>query len=91
MSVILNGDPGCGVVSIFNVESRRVVLTLLRVGGQVLPARHVAARAGARDDQEGGRQGLTSFTSQLNFSVFYEIGGARKGYVARVKGVFGGV
>ena len=36
-------------------------------------------------------QGLTLLTSQLNLSAFYGIGGARKGYVARVKGVSGGV
>ena len=35
---------------------------------------------------EGGR-GLHSFTSQLNLSAFYGIGGARRGCVARVKGV----
>jgi len=31
---------------------------------------------------------LHSFTSQLNSSAFYGIGGARRGCVARVKGVF---
>jgi hypothetical protein len=36
-------------------------------------------------------RGLHSFTSQLNLSAFYGIGGARMGCVARVKGVLGGV
>ena len=35
-------------------------------------------------------RGLHSFTSQLNLSAFYGIGGGRRGCVARVKGVFGG-
>ena len=38
----------------------------------------------------GGR-GLHSLTSQLNLSALYGIGGARRGYVARVKGVPWGV
>jgi hypothetical protein len=33
--------------------------------------------------------GLHSFTSQLNFSAFYGIGGARRGCVARVRGCSG--
>ena len=32
-------------------------------------------------------RGLHSFTSQLNLSAFYGIGGARRGCVARAKGV----
>ena len=36
-------------------------------------------------------RGLHSFTSQLNLSAFYGIGGSRKDCVARVKGVLGGV
>ena len=36
-------------------------------------------------------QGLHSFTSQLNLSAFCGIGGARRGAVARVKGMFRGV
>jgi Zn-dependent M16 (insulinase) family peptidase len=32
-------------------------------------------------------RGLHSFTSQLNLSAFYGIGGARRGHVAHVKGV----
>jgi len=35
--------------------------------------------------------GLHSFTSQLNLSALYGIGGARRGGVARVKGALGGV
>ena len=38
----------------------------------------------------GGR-GSPSFTSQLNLSPFCGIGGARRGCVARVKGLVGGV
>jgi hypothetical protein len=34
---------------------------------------------------------LHSFTSQLNLSVFWGIGGARRGGLARVKGVLEGV
>jgi len=36
-------------------------------------------------------RGLHSSTFQLNLSALYGIGGARRGCVARVKGVFGGV
>jgi len=36
----------------------------------------------------GGGRGLHSFTSQLNLSALYRIGPARRGCVARVKGVF---
>jgi hypothetical protein len=36
-------------------------------------------------------RGLSSFTSQLNFSAFYGIGGAHRDCVSRVKGVSGGV
>ena len=35
-------------------------------------------------------RGLHSFTSQLNLSSFYGKGGARRGCVARIKGVFRG-
>ena len=34
-------------------------------------------------------RGLHSFTFQLNLSALYEIGGARRGCVARVKGCEG--
>jgi hypothetical protein len=37
------------------------------------------------------RQGLHSFTSELNLSALYWTGGARRGRVARVKGMPGGV
>ena len=36
-------------------------------------------------------RGLHSFTSQLNLSASYGIGGARRGCIARVKRVLGGV
>ena len=36
-------------------------------------------------------RGLHSFNSQLNLGALYGIGGARRGSVARVKGVLGGV
>ena len=38
-----------------------------------------------------GARGLHSFTSQLNLSAFYGIGGERRGCLARVKGVSEGV
>jgi len=38
-----------------------------------------------------GARGLHSSTFQLNLSAFYGTGGPRRGYVARVKGVLGGV
>jgi hypothetical protein len=47
--------------------------------------------------QEGGAaggahgRGLHSFTSQLNLSAVYGMGGSRMGCVARVKAVIGGV
>jgi len=45
----------------------------------------------AKAGKMAGR-GLHSFTSQLNLSAFYGIGGARRGCVARVRGMFiGGV
>jgi len=34
-------------------------------------------------------RGLHSLTSQLNLSALHGIGGARRGYVARVKGLLG--
>jgi hypothetical protein len=49
----------------------------------VLPARRGLAQPPVR--------GLHSFTSQLNLSAFYGIGGARRSCVARVEGVLGGV
>ena len=36
-------------------------------------------------------RGLHSFTSQLNLSAFYGIGGARRDCVAHVKGMLGGL
>jgi len=36
-------------------------------------------------------RGIHSFTSQLNFSALYGTGGARRGCVAHVKGVLGGI
>jgi hypothetical protein len=38
-------------------------------------------------EREKGR-GLHSLNSQLNLSAFYGIGGARRGCVARIKGMF---
>ena len=38
--------------------------------------------------KSAGGRGLHSSTSQLNLSTFYGIGGARRGCVARFKGVF---
>ena len=50
-----------------------------------------AAAAPARQSQNAGpppSKGLHSFTFQLNLSAFYDIGGARRDCVARVKGVY---
>jgi len=41
--------------------------------------------------QNPTNRGLHSFTSQLNLSVYYGTGGARRECVARVKGVLVGV
>jgi len=54
-------------------------------GGGGLDVPVTAPNAGLR-----GR-GLHSVTSQLNLSAFCGTGGARRGYVARVKGVLEGV
>ena len=77
---------------------------LLPSAGVVRPGvvRPGAPRAAARDDDApmakafaeeylARGRGLHSSTSQLNLSALYGIGGARRGSVARVKGVFGGV
>ena len=47
------------------------------------------AAVGAASPPPG--RGLHSFTSKLNLSTFYWIGGTRRGWVAHVKGVLGGV
>jgi len=44
-----------------------------------------------RDTLRNTGRGLQSSTFQLNLSALYVTGGARRGYVARIKGVFGGV
>jgi len=72
-----------------------VALALAR-GGSFVSARRVRRRRGGRGHARGGgahgggaaQRGLHSFTSQLNLSVFYGMGGARRGCVARIKGVF---
>jgi len=54
---------------------------------------HASEEAAARAYNkylEDGR-GLHSSTFQLNMSALYRIGGARRGCVARVKGMFWGV
>jgi hypothetical protein len=57
---------------------------------------HLIQRACYRTLERGGQfvllgRGLHSSTSQLNLSAFYGRGGARRGCVARVRGVLGGV
>jgi len=42
------------------------------------------------EDSGGSGRGLHWFTSSLNLSAFYGIGGARRGCVTRVKGVLRG-
>jgi len=49
-----------------------------------------ASVSGSRPASARGR-GLHSFTSQLNLSALYGIGGAHRSCVARVKRVLGGV
>jgi hypothetical protein len=46
---------------------------------------------GAGAGAGAGGRGLHSLTSQLNLSALYGIGGARRGCVARVRGVLEGV
>jgi hypothetical protein len=46
------------------------------------------AGRGGGDEVEGGGRGLHSLTSQLNLSALCGIGGALRGCVAHVKGVF---
>jgi len=46
----------------------------------------VSGSGGGGAEGGGGGRGLHSFTFQLNLSALYEIGGARRGCVARVKG-----
>ena len=52
-----------------------------------MPASLVLRAVGYKSLRVDGR-GLHSFTSQLNLSACYGIGGARRGCVAHVKGVF---
>jgi hypothetical protein len=71
------------------------------VARQGAAAARAPAEATAEEEEEEASEvrptatvagmGLPSFTSQLNLSALYGIGGARRGYVARVKGVVGGV
>jgi len=69
------------------------VLTLSWKVDECKPLAAGRVAGGAR--REGGRppgcvlhgRGLHSPNSQLNLSALYGIGGARRGYVARVKGV----
>ena len=56
--------------------------------GPVLPA--FVYTASVTNDMKLGK-GLHSSTFQLNVSSLYGIGGARRGCVARVMGVLGGV
>ena len=57
------------------------------------PSRCTRARAAPRRPSSGGLwgRGLHSSTSQLNLSALSGIGGAHRGWVARVKGVLAGV
>ena len=87
----------------FNVRrySEGTTLWAVRGGGAGVDNLHAVATVGRRlytveagttcasCDVVAGR-GLHSSTSQLNLSALYGIGGARKGCVARVKGVLGG-
>jgi hypothetical protein len=66
-------------------SSALLTMTVLRGGGAGVGGAVTGGGHGA-----GGR-GLHSSTFLLNLSALYGIGGARRGYVARVKGVLGGV
>ena len=54
-------------------------------GGAGLRKAHAAC---ARTSRRPAGRGLHSFTSRLNLSAVYGIGGARRDCVARAKGVF---
>ena len=60
------------------------------------PAVGAAARLGdvnliVSSEADGEGRGLHSFTSRLNLSALYGIGGARRDCVAHVQGMLGGV
>ena len=61
-------------------------LSGVALGEEKLGGDGAGAGAGAAGGGDG--RGPHSFTSQLNLSALYGIGGARKGCVARVKGMF---
>jgi hypothetical protein len=63
-----------------NEAAKQLVLDALTADKQALNSNGGAARPLGR--------GLHSFASQLNLSAVYGIGGARRGCVAPVKGVF---
>jgi hypothetical protein len=65
------------------------VLTWMMPGLAFLQRTH-SWRAGEHSQKLHDR-GLHSSTFQLNLSPFYGIGGARRGCVARVKGLSGGI
>jgi hypothetical protein len=55
-----------------------------------MPGAPLRAVGDLDDDEDAGR-GIHSSSSQLNLSASYGIGVARRGCVAHVKGVLGGV
>jgi hypothetical protein len=64
-------------------------MTLLHGAGLVRGVRRGGCwRAGCGGGRWGGGRGLHSSTFQLNLSALYGIRGARRGCVARVKGMF---
>jgi hypothetical protein len=63
-------------------------MTIKRALAEARPAAGRKREVFNREWLEEAGRGLHSFTSQLNLSAIHGIGGARRGYVARVKGVF---
>jgi len=57
-------------------------------GGAAGDAETRREKGGDEGDDAAEGKGLLSSTFQLNLSALYEIGGARRGCVARVKGVW---
>jgi len=84
------GHPGCryGIwANDMGDDSIDMVVFHIDMGCLVtlFPTRRAVRRA------RGAGKGLDSSTFQLNLSALYGIGGARRGCVARAKGVLGGI
>jgi len=80
----------CGPGARRRGEPRRRGRTGRRRASSRRPTRG-ATTWGSRSPSRTGGRGSNSFTSQLNLSALYGIGGARRDCVARARGVLGGV